>query len=85
MRERLHSAINIICLFREIGGGGLVDGWVEGGLNFLKFWRNTVANISVGEVRWPDLYYAVERGVEIDIAPHSRWQAGGSGGGYFSH
>ena len=40
----------------------MVAGWAKsGGLNFSKFWRNVVGSISAGKVRWPDLYYAVER------------------------
>ena len=52
----------------------MVAGWAKsGGLNFSKFWRNVVENISAGKVRWPDLYYGVERAVEIERVPHSRW------------
>ena len=86
MRERLPSAINMICLFREIGGGGLVAGWAKSGiLNFSKFWRNVAESISAGKVRWPDLYYAVERGVGMYLPPHSRWRRGGSKRGPISH
>ena len=40
----------------------MVAGWTKSGiLNFSKFWRNVAESISAGKVRWPDLYYAVER------------------------